>query len=199
QHFVKPDIFVSMKKWFFSLSLLALVGCEGDQTLRYKIGGLTAIPLETSLAYPVELEGHSCQAATFGLRLDLHSYETYRKGRYFDYYESYAQCENPIKYLRITSAVGYNAAHPAGTLLNNCFYYFPGDYSMVVGPLSGSEPPNITARYMQDYETQNFPLYMDLLLLELPDGTIDMAFDVEIEFADGTTYESTTPVITLIP
>lgn len=181
------------------MSLLALLGCEGDQTLKYKIGGLTAIPLETSFAYPVELEGNVCQAATFGLRLDLHSYETYRKGRYFDYYESYAQCENPIKYLRITSSVDYNASHPAGTLLNNCFYYFPGDYSMVEGTLVDSLPPKITARYMQDYETQNFPLYMDLLLLELPEGTIDMPFDVEIELADGTIYESTTAILTLVP
>ena len=188
-----------MKNGLYLLVLLALIACEGDQTLRYKIGGLSVVPLETSLAYPIELTSNSCAASTFGLRLDLMSYETYRKGRYFDYYESYAQCENPIKYLRITSPVDFNVSHPAGTLLNDCFYYFPGDYSMVEGMLIDSTPPKITARYMPDYETQNFPLYADLLLLELPTSEITTPFQVEIELSDGTVYQSSTSAITLVP
>jgi hypothetical protein len=187
-----------MNRLWVLLTIL-LISCEGDQTLRYRITGLEAIPLETSAAYPVELTGTTCSAGTFGIRLDLKTIETYRKGRYFDYYESYADCENNFKYLRIRSTTDFNATHPAGTLLNDCFYYFPGDYTQVTGVLVDSTPPEITARYMPDYETQNFPLYADLLMLEKPSEEISLSFDVEIEWSNGFIFQSSTPVITLIP
>ena len=187
-----------MNKLWILLTIL-LISCEGDQFVRYRINGLDLLPIQSATAEPQVLIGESCDIDVFGLRFYLMSEETKRKGRYFDYYESGVTCDNPIKKLKIYSNVEFDSSHPAGSSLNEYFYYFPGDYTQVKGVLNDTLPPYITAKHMPDYEKQNFPKHADFLLIKRPANNSSRKFFARIELSDGIVHIDSTITLNLAP
>jgi hypothetical protein len=181
------------------LFTVLLISCEGDQFVRYRINGLDLLPIQAATTEPQVLTNEYCDVDVFGLRFDLMSEETHRKGRYFDYYESSVTCDNSIKQLKIYSNVDFDSSHPAGSSLNEYFYYFPGDYTHVEGLLNDTIAPYITAKYMPNYIDQNFPKYADFLLTKRPDNNTTRKFFARIELRDGTVHIDSTITLNLVP
>jgi len=189
-----------MKHFIRLLSLLCvttLCSCEGDQTVRYKFTGLDLQHIHTSSGLTEVFSSDSIQKELYGLRLNLHPVETFRKGRYFDPYEAPAQNENPVHYIFITSDKAMDVDHTEGSLLNGNFIYFPGNYNYCRPLPEDSTAFYITADYLPRYPDNNFPDYADLLLINYPDSLDERKFFVRIVLYDGTEFSDSTSTIKL--
>jgi len=187
-----------MKNFFILTTLfLLIISCEGDQTVKYRFTSLDIENINYSGRLPQVSYSDSIPTNVYGIRLNLHSVETYRKGRYFDSYESSVSNENPITKIKITSTDSFNTNYPKGTILNKCFVYFPGNYNYVSVPIeeNGTIYPN--AEYNEDYPKNNFPLYVDLLLWKNVNNKIPRKFYVELVLKEGQVWTDSTELIKL--
>jgi hypothetical protein len=177
------------------LALMALVSCEGDQTVRFRF---TKLELEhlSSEGGNVKVTGvDSMQKELYGIRMNLFPVETFRKGRYFDP-ETPAEEEDRIKYIYITSDQDFDNDHPANTLLNEKFYYFPGNF-LYSSPLKDSTCFPVLAKYLPDFPDNNFPDYADLLLIGYSENNLPRKFYIKLKFQSGSTFSDSTSIIKL--
>ncbi len=188
-------------KYFISflsfLALLFFTSCEGDEVVRYRFTSLDLENADSSPGLPVVNNADSLAKEIYALRLYLHPVQTYRKGRYFDSYESSVNAENFIKKIKITSSDSFDILHPALSNLNNYFVYLPGNYMNVSKPIEYEGTIQPTAKYNADYEENNFPEYADLLLIHSPDNFVPRKFYVELFLEGGEVWLDSTALIKL--
>jgi hypothetical protein len=177
------------------LTLMALVSCEGDQTVNFRFTKLVLEHLSSEGGNVFVTGVDSMQKTLYGIRMNLFPVETYRKGRYFDP-ETPAEEEDRIKYIYITSDEEFDSEHPANTLLNEKFYYFPGNF-IYCSQLKDSTCFPVLAKYLPDFPENNFPDYADLLLREYPENNSPRKFYIQLVFQSGATFSDSTSVIQL--
>ncbi len=157
-----------IKLFFLAIVLLlALSSCEGDQTVRFKFTNLELVHLTSEHGMPIVFDADSAIGALYGIRMNLFPEETYRKGRYFDSYDSPPYLESDMKSIVITSNQDFDDLHPAGSILNDCFYRFPGSY-VDADTLTDTLGFRILSQYFPGYPDIIFPEYSDLLLRKYP-------------------------------
>jgi hypothetical protein len=178
------------------LFLLALVSCEGDQTVRFKFTNLELDHLSSEQGIPIVIDADSAKGALYGIRMNLFPEETYRKGRYFDAYDSPPYLESDMKSIVITSSHDFDEDHPEGAILNDCFYRFPGTY-LLADTLTDTLGFRIFSDDFPDYPDVIFPEYYDLLLLKYPTVHVSRTFFIRMTFSDGTVLSDSTEVIKL--
>ena len=186
-----------MKNYFYLFLLLVFTSCEGDQTVKYVFTDLQADHL-TSENGANDINTNSQQAsATYGIRCNLSPVETYRKGRYFDPYESSVNCEDPVEFVLITATADFDSEHPQGSLLNDLFYYNPGNLRDVTFLENDSLAPYIDMRHLPTYPTSNFPEYADFMLENSIGQATDISFIVHLITQNGDEFIDTTSTIQL--
>ncbi len=182
--------------FLFCVSLM-FVSCEGDIYIDYKFGGLDVYHLDNTGNVPQKSTADSLPGMSYGLRLDLHSVETSRgRGRYVDYNDAPPRNENSMRAIYITSDQPFDASHPAGSLLNDKFYYFPGNYSNSVALLD-STPFVLNVQSMREFPEMEFAEYADLLLINPPNNLGERRFTVRIVLQDSTEMIANTSLIHL--
>jgi hypothetical protein len=182
--------------FFFCVSLM-FVSCEGDIGISYKFGGLDVYHLDNTGSIPQKSSDDSLPGIAYGIRLDLHSVETGRgNGRYIDYDETPPRNENPMRAIYITSDQPFDASHPAGSLVNDKFYYFPGNYANSEALLD-STPFVLNVQSMREFPEMEFAEYADLLLINPPENLSKRSFTVRVVLRDSTEMTSNTTLIKL--
>jgi hypothetical protein len=182
--------------FLFFISLM-FVSCEGDISVGYKFGGLDVYHLDNTGSIPQKSTADSLPGIAYGLRLDFHSVETYRgRGRYVDYNDDPPSNENSMRAIYITSNEPFDASHPAGSLLNDKFYYFPGNYANSEALLD-STPFVLNVQSMREFPEMEFVEYADLLLINPPNYLGQRSFTVRIVLQDSTEMIANTSLIKL--
>jgi len=181
-------------KHFFAAVLFALiislVSCEGDQDVHYRFTSMDVENVKNTNTFPSPTSDTSIAANQYGIRINLHPEETYRKGRYFDAYESPVTCENAITSILVTADSSFGNNYPAGDSLNDHFILFNGNYLHTTPLLATGGQPTAVDR--DDYATHNFPEYTELLLVVPPDTARSFRFRVDIILKDGTHWTDST-------
>lgn len=181
-----------------ALFLVLLVACEGDQTVKYKWTRLDVTNLDNTSRYPAPTGLDSISKSVYGIRLYLFPVETYRKGRYFDEYESIVINENPVDTISISSTQDLYLANDtfiAGEPINSLFYHFNNTYSTSAQMSFYGLPAN--AYYYDNYKDVPYPEYVDLLLMFPPINSIEQRFRIYMRMDDGQVYVDTTESIKL--
>jgi hypothetical protein len=176
--------------------LLILISCEGDQTVRFKFTNLELVHLSSEAGNPIVIDDDSTKGVLYGIRMNLFPEETYRKGRYFDAYDSPPYLESDMKSIVITSNQDFDDLHPAGNILNDCFYRFPGSY-LLADTLRDTLGFWILSDDFPGYPDVIFPEYYDLLLLKYPTVHVSRTFFIRMTFSDGTALSDSTELIKL--
>jgi hypothetical protein len=175
------------------ITLVVLSSCENDQSVTFRFTNLDLDHVDSSPGLPV-LAHDSVKAAVYGVRLYLYPVEISRKGRHFDPYEAPPVNQDPITVFNVWSNAYFNGT-PPGTSLNNHFILFQGSYTHV-DTLHPNAPISPTARYHDDFEKNNFPDYVDILLLDRP-ATGNYKFYVEMHMQNGGVFKDSTTSIKL--
>jgi hypothetical protein len=183
---------------FFISMCFLLTACERDQSVVYKATALHLSHVVANNAGTTAFFGDSCRALNYGVRLALDPAEVSRTGKIFDTYESGVRMSPSIQNIFISANGDFDNAHPRGSFLNELFYYFPNNYAFAQA-LKDTMGFNPTAKYMSDYEQQNFPKYADLLLTRPISSSASMKFYVKMLMSDGTVFEDSTNTIRLLP
>lgn len=188
---------MNWKKLYVIGIALFLASCEGDQTVRYIFTDLTLEHISSENGANQVIDNPDQSSATYGFRCHLSPEETYRKGRYFDPYESSISCDDPIQFIYITATSDFDANHPAGSLLNDLFYYNPGNLRAAEYLHGDTLAPYIDMKHLPTYPDSNFPEYADFMLAEPIPSNQDIAFIVRLVAYSGTSFVDTTSTIQL--
>jgi hypothetical protein len=172
------------------------MSCEGDQTVRFKFTNLELVHLSSEPGIPIVIDTDSTNGALYGIRMNLFPEETYRKGRYFDAYDSPPYLESEMKSIVITSNQDFDEDHSEGSILNDCFYRFPGSY-LLADTLRDTLGFRIFSDDFPDYPDVIFPEYYDLLLYKSPTVHVSRTFFIRMTFSDGTILSDSTEIIKL--
>lgn len=172
-----------------------LVACEGDYDISYEWRDMAAYNADNSTKQPSLYSGDSLPAAIYCIKLDMHTVELSRKGRYLDT-ETPPSNSNRLDSLIIESTADFDIDHPAGTNLTRFFRILNGSYFKTLAA-DGSEGYDITNIYSDKFYDEPNVKEINLLLL----GSIALgnthSFTITTILRDGTTYISTTTPIKL--
>lgn len=188
---------MNWKKIYFFIIALFLLSCEGDQSVSYIFTGLELEHITSQYGQNRVTASAEQSSSTYGIRCNLSPVETYRKGRYFDPYESYVSCDDPIQFIYITATNDFDAEHPAGHLLNDFFYYNPGNLREAIYLHGDTIAPDIDMKLLPTYPNSNFPEYADFMLSQPIESTSDIAFVVRLVTQSGQIFIDTTSTIHL--
>lgn len=169
-----------------------LYSCEGDIFIRYHFTGLSVENAQNMGELPAVSIGDSIPKEAYVLRMNLFPVETERTGRYLDT-ESPPFNANPIDSIFIYSDKEFNDTLPVGSLLNDLFLIYNGNY-MNTSDLNKLEITNV---YSGRFNEEPVPKYADLLLMIPPDSTQYFRFYVRIRLNDGTMFLDTTDQVKL--
>ncbi|MEN9348748.1 MAG: hypothetical protein RLZZ77_2259 [Bacteroidota bacterium] len=188
---------MNWKKIYFFIIAYLLVSCEGDQSVRYVFTDLSLEHISSETG-PNQTNDHLDQSSTtYGIRCNLSPVETYRKGRYFDPYESSISCDDPIQFIYITATSDFDLIHPEGSLLNDLFYYNPGNLRDAEYLNGDTVAPYFDMKHLPTYPDSNFPEYADFMLAEPITSSQNIAFIVRMITYSGTAFVDTTSTIQL--
>ena len=183
--------------WMFILSISLLTSCEGDISITYHFTDLGVMHCTSKGGTPQIMQDDTIPAEVYALQLNLFPEVISRsKGRYIDYDEAPPRAMNPMIKLEITSESNFDDTHPAGSMLNEYFLYYPGSFAHTE-ELHGTEPFNITQVYLPEFPRMYLPEYAQLLLMTPPTNPGPHIFHVKVTWSTTNTSEATTYPIVL--
>jgi len=171
---------------------------------------IDVLPIDNTYASPQTAMSDTVAAQAFGLRLQLKymdeagicqidpmetvslfpaCYAMGNNGKTSHYYVPV----NPIDSLVVYSTEDFDATHPAGTNLINCFSIFkPYSYYLPMDYLGGERRILFDDMYLQPKREE-----VNMLLLKLPEHAGNHQFTIRVYTRNGELFQQTLPSITL--
>ncbi|MEN9348750.1 MAG: hypothetical protein RLZZ77_2261 [Bacteroidota bacterium] len=182
-----------MKKISFYLILLTsislLTACNRDPI--YSIEGINVSYVTTVYGGATINNSSTQQWENFGIRcqFDIKDITLPEDGIEFGYTFSHSRnevkCTDPIKKIFITADVDFDDDHPAGSLLNELFYYRPQKFAECENLNSNGDAPVFSAETNYSYPDEFFPRNADFILTKAPSAPKVITFQIRAVTANG--------------
>ena len=174
------------------LLLLACHGSENDFSVKYEFTAISLENAENTGAQPATTTVDSIPAEAYLIKVNLTS-ETIAEGTAYADSDHPAENLNPFDSIHVTSNASFGASYPAGSILNEKFVLFNGDYFHV----TALDQLSITNSWKDNYDDYPIPGHVHLMLIEPPTLPSTHVFTVQFFLEDGTILVDSTSQITL--
>lgn len=183
-----------MKKISYYFTLLAIFivlgGCYKDPI--YSIEGIGVQYITTATFNPTSNDSATQHWQNFGVRCYFHIVDHTASNSVFGYSYSHFRneviCRDPITNIFISADEDFDNEHPAGSTLNELFYYRPYKFAESVALTNDGKAPKFTAEDGAGYPSNYFPNYADFILTKPPSGPIEITFQIKVIKESGKEY-----------
>jgi len=181
-----------MKKILFLFILAAIQSCIPYMDPRFAYDGVNVHFVTSQHGRNQLTESPSQSASTFGIQAHFGISDQTSEDEYlYSPARNNLEYVNPILTMKITANKNFDAEHPAGSLLNDLFYYHPGALAQIEDLASDGTAPEFTPYNYPNYPDVYFPYYADFMLKKSPSVPIDVRFVVSFSTTEETFTDST--------
>lgn len=176
---------------YFTLLAIAIVLASCYKDPIYSIEGINISYVTTAYGGPVANDSTYQKWENFGVRCQFEIRDITLPdegpdyGYSYSHYRNEVKCNDPIIKLFITADVDFDANHPAGSTLNELFYYRPEKFAECENLNNNGDAPVFTAETGYRYPNEYFPRGADFILTKAPSSPKLITFTIKAVTKSG--------------